>query len=109
MTLNLDPDFFEPRTTLIPTLILATMALTEKEWAAMTNKYKYRIDTDKATRDELVKFIQLYIYKTQDLINTDLWVIFKNSSWNLQWRASGRYIQILDLSYKNISLKEVFI
>ena len=39
------------------------MALTEKEWAAIANKYKYRIDTDKATKNKLGEFIQIYIYK----------------------------------------------
>ena len=52
------------------------MALTEKEWAAIANKYKYGIDTDKAIKDELKEFIQIYIYETQDLTDTDLWVIF---------------------------------
>ena len=53
------------------------MALTEKEWAAIANKYKYGIDTDKAIKDELGEFIQIYIYETQDLTDTDLWVIFQ--------------------------------
>ena len=55
--LDPDPDFFKPTTTLIPTLILTTMALTEKELAAIANKYKYGIDTDKATKDKLGEFI----------------------------------------------------
>ena len=78
LTSNLDPDFFKPTTTLIPTLIPTTMAPTEKEWAAMANKYGYGINADEATKDELVEFTQImiYIYKTQDLVDMDLWVIF---------------------------------
>ena len=80
LTSNLDPDFFKPTTTLIPTLtptlIPTTMAPTEKEWAAMASKYGYRIDTDKATKDELVEFIETTIYLTQDLTDNDLWYIF---------------------------------
>ena len=53
------------------------MALIEKEWATIANKYKYGINTDKATKDKLGEFIQIYIYKTQDLTDTDLWVIFQ--------------------------------
>ena len=54
------------------------MKLTEKEWAAMANKYGYGIDVDEATKDELVEFAQtmIYIYETQDLVNMDLWVVF---------------------------------
>ena len=55
------------------------MAPTEKEWAAMASKYGYGIDADKATKDKLVEFAQtmIYIYKTQDLTDTDLWLIFQ--------------------------------
>ena len=55
------------------------MALTEKEWAVMASKYGYRIDVDKAIKDELVEFVQtiIYIYEIQDhLIDNDLWLIF---------------------------------
>ena len=81
-TLGLNPDFFELTTTLIPTFIPTTpttMAPTEKEWAAMASKYGYGIDLDEATKDKLVEFIQtmIYIYKTQDLTDTDLWLIFQ--------------------------------
>ena len=59
-TLNLNPDFFKPIITFIftfiPTLISTTMALIEKEQAIIANKYKYRIDVDKATKDKLVEF-----------------------------------------------------
>ena len=48
-------------TTLIPTLILIIMALTEslikEEWATIVSKYKYRINVDKAIKDKLVEFI----------------------------------------------------
>ena len=44
-------------TTLIPTLIPITMALTKKEWTAIVNKYKYRININKAIKDKLVEFI----------------------------------------------------
>ena len=48
-------------TTLIPTLIPTIMAPTEsptkKKWAAMANKYGYRIDADKAIKDKLVEFV----------------------------------------------------
>jgi hypothetical protein len=44
-------------TTLIFTLIPKTMALTEKEWATIANKYKYRINIDKAIKDKLREFI----------------------------------------------------
>ena len=43
--------------TFTPTLIPTTMALIEKEWAAMASKYGYGIDVDKALKDELVEFI----------------------------------------------------
>ena len=43
--------------TFIPTFIPTTMALMEKEWAAIANKYKYGIDIDKAIKDELGEFI----------------------------------------------------
>ena len=49
----------------------------EKEWAAIANKYKYRINIDKAIKDKLEEFIQIYIYETQDLTDIDLWVIFQ--------------------------------
>ena len=54
------------------------MALTEKEWAAMASKYGYGIDVDEATKDKLVEFVQtvIYIYETQDLTDTNLWLIF---------------------------------
>ena len=55
-TLDLNPNFFKLTTTLIPT-IPTTMALMEEEWAAMTSKYRYRIDADKATKNKLVEFI----------------------------------------------------
>jgi hypothetical protein len=55
-TLNLDPNFFKLIITLIPTLISTTMALTEKEWAIMANKYRYGIDVDEAIKDKLVEF-----------------------------------------------------
>ena len=62
--------------TLTPTLIPTTMAPTEKEWAAMANKYGYGIDADKATKDKLVEFVEMTIYLTQDLTDNDLWYIF---------------------------------
>ena len=77
LTLNLDPDpDFKLITTLIPTLIPTIMKLTEKERAAMANKYGYGINADKATKDELVEFIKTIIYLTQDLTDNDLWYIF---------------------------------
>jgi hypothetical protein len=50
------------------------MAQTEKEWAEMASKYRYRIDADEATKDELVEFVQtvIYLHKIGDLIDTDL-------------------------------------
>ena len=50
------------------------MAPTEEEWAAKASKYRYGIDVDKATKDELVEFVQtvIYLYETQDLIDNDL-------------------------------------
>jgi len=33
------------------------MALMKEEWAAMASKYGYGIDTDKALKDKLIKFI----------------------------------------------------
>ena len=66
--LNLNPNFFKLIITLIPTLIPITMALIEKEWAAIANKYGYRINADKAIKNKLIEFIQtiiyIYIYKT---------------------------------------------
>ena len=52
------------------------MAPMKEEWAAIASKYRYGINADKALKDELIKFIQLTIYKTQDLIDNDLWAIF---------------------------------
>ena len=57
LNLDPDPDFFKLMITLIPTLIPTTMVLMEKEWAAIANKYKYGIDTDKAIKDKLGEFI----------------------------------------------------
>ena len=71
-TLTSNLNFFELTTTLIPT----TMELTEKEWAAMASKYGYGINADKATKDELVEFVETTIYLTQDLTDNDLWYIF---------------------------------
>ena len=34
-----------------------TESLIKEEWAAMANKYKYRINIDKAIKDKLVEFI----------------------------------------------------
>ena len=72
---HLNPNLFEPTTTLIP-IISTTMAPTEEEWAVIANKYRYGINADEAIKDELVEFIQLYIYKIQDLTDTNLWVVF---------------------------------
>ena len=52
------------------------MALMKEEWAIIASKYRYRINVDKALKDELVEFIQLIIYKIKDLIDNDLWAIF---------------------------------
>jgi hypothetical protein len=40
----------------------------------MASKYRYRIDADEATKDELVEFVQtaIYLYKTEDLTDNDL-------------------------------------
>jgi len=43
------------------------MELTEKEWAVMASKYGYGIDANEATKDELVEFVEMTIYLTQDL------------------------------------------
>jgi hypothetical protein len=50
------------------------MARTEEEWAEMASKYGYRIDADKATKDELIEFVQtvIYLHETQDLTDNDL-------------------------------------
>jgi len=41
------------------------MALTEEEWAVMASKYRYGINVDEATKDELIEFIEtiIYLYK----------------------------------------------
>ena len=52
------------------------MELMEKEWAAMASKYGYGIDADKATKDELVEFVETTIYLIQDLMDNNLWYIF---------------------------------
>ena len=57
LNLNLNSNFFKLITTLILTLIPITIALTEKKWAAIANKYKYRINTDKAIKNKLKEFI----------------------------------------------------
>ena len=38
------------------------MVLIKEEWTARASKYKYGIDADKASKDKLVKFIQITIY-----------------------------------------------
>jgi hypothetical protein len=50
------------------------MAQTEEEWAEMASKYRYGINADEATKDELVEFVQtvIYLYETGDLTDTDL-------------------------------------
>ena len=55
-----------------------TMALIEEKWAAMASKYGYGIDADEAIKDKLVEFVQMviYIHKTQDLIDNNLWTVF---------------------------------
>ena len=55
-----------------------TMELTEKEWAVRIRKYKYRINADKAIKDELVEFVQteIYVYETDDFTDRDLFFIF---------------------------------
>ena len=51
----------------------------EKEWAAMASKYRYGINADKVLKDKLVEFVQIiiYLYKTQDLTDNNLWTIFQ--------------------------------
>jgi hypothetical protein len=61
----------------IPTTIaaiLTTAAQTGEEWAEMANKYRYGIDANKATKEELVEFVQIvmYLHETEDLIDNDL-------------------------------------
>ena len=56
-TLNFNPNFFKLIITLIPTLILTTIALIKEEWAVIASKYKYGINADKALKDKLVEFI----------------------------------------------------
>ena len=65
--------------TLIPILTPITMAPIEEKQAAMANKYRYRINIDKASKDKLVEFIQttMYLYNEQDLIDTDLQTVFQ--------------------------------
>ena len=79
LTSNLDPDFFKPTTTLIPTIMAPTESPTEEEWAAMASKYGYGIDANKASKDELVEFVQttIYLCETQDLTDNDLWTVFQ--------------------------------
>jgi hypothetical protein len=38
------------------------MVLIKEEWTVRTNKYKYRINADKASKDKIVEFIQTIIY-----------------------------------------------
>ncbi len=61
-------------TTFTPTFIFMTMALIEEKWAVIANKYRYGINVDEASKDELVEFIQtiIYLHNEQDLINTNL-------------------------------------
>ena len=57
LTLNLNPNFFKPITTLILTLIPTTIVPIEEEWATKASKYRYRINADKTIKDKLIKFI----------------------------------------------------
>src|SRR5204862_2012970 len=61
-----------------PLFELQTMARTEAEWAVLANEYRYGSDPNKATRSELVDFVQtmIYLQKSQDLMDTDLWAVF---------------------------------
>ena len=59
-TLDLNPNFFKLATTLIPIFIPTTpttIARTEEEWAIIANKYRYRINIDKAIKNKLIEFI----------------------------------------------------
>src|SRR6266700_3835693 len=55
------------------------MEPTEKEWGARIRKYGYGIDADKATKEELIEFIQIeiYVYKTEDFTDMDVLVNFQ--------------------------------
>ena len=77
LTLNLNPNFFKPTTTLIP-ITPITIAPIEEEWAIIASKYRYGINIDKAIKDKLVEFVKtiIYIYKTQDLTDNNLWTVF---------------------------------
>jgi len=46
----------------------------EEEWAAKASKYRYGIDANEATKDELIEFVEtmIYLYETQDLMDNDL-------------------------------------
>jgi hypothetical protein len=59
--------------------IPTTAARIGEEWAEMANKYGYGIDADKATKEELVEFVQtvMYLHETEDLIDNDLWLVFQ--------------------------------
>ena len=48
------------------------MEPTREEWVVRASKYGYGIDVDKATKDELVEFVQTTIYLYKDLTNTNL-------------------------------------
>ena len=78
LNLNLDSDFFKPTTTLIFTLIPTTMALTEKEWATIVNKYGYGINLGETTKDKLAEFVKtkIYMYEKEDFLNNTLWTVF---------------------------------
>ena len=52
------------------------MEPTREEWAARANKYGYGIDADKASKEELMEFIQTTMYLYEDLTDNDLWCCF---------------------------------
>ena len=65
-------------TTFIPPLIPITMALTKEEWTTRASEYRYGINTDEASKDKIIEFVQtiIYLYNKQDLTNTNLWTVF---------------------------------
>ena len=86
--------------TLIPTLIPTTMALMKEEQTAKASKYKYGINTDKASKDKLVEFIQtiIYLYNKQDLTNTNFQIFF-------QEQYKGFIVESFKKIYTNIKSK----
>ena len=78
LNLNLNPNFFKPTTTLIPTLIPIIMAPIELLWAKKIIKYSNGIIAAIAIKEELGEYvtIKVYIHMQEEFTDYTLWTVF---------------------------------